>query len=83
MLLEVLTEKLIGDAKFHAGIAGLQDPQGADPGVKDLGGEFAFERVEQPVVEVVAHGKPSYGEVELHTHLSTAVDNLGAAVVVA
>src|SRR5262249_36965984 len=78
----MLTEKLIRDAKFHAIVLSVQYPQRADPGVEDLGWEPALQSLEEPLVNVIAHGTPSYG-VELRTHLSTAVDNSGSHAVIA
>jgi hypothetical protein len=40
VLLEILAEKLIRDAKFHAGIPRLKDAQGPDPGFQNLRGEL-------------------------------------------
>ena len=78
----MLTEKLIRDAKFHAGLADVEDAQGPDPGVQHLRRELAVQGTEELFVQIVAHGGPSYG-IELRTHLSTAVDNFGSPAVVA
>ena len=57
VLLEILAEKLIRDAKFHAGVARVQDAQGPDPGVQHLGREPAVQGLEKRCVKVVAHDR--------------------------
>jgi hypothetical protein len=55
VLLEMLAEKPIGDGKFHARVVRVQDPQGADPGVHDLGRELPVQRRQKLLVQIVPY----------------------------
>ena len=66
-LLDLLAEKLIRDAEFQPGVAGVEHPEGPDPGIQHLGRKLAFQGREEPIVNVIAHGEPSYRRRVTHT----------------